>query len=165
MFQMRFLCDQMLGTLAKWLRFAGYDACYASQRMTDDEVLKKTQKESRVLLTSDKELVLRAKKRLISVVHIRSIRMEDQMCQTLRETKTNVHSDMMFTRCAECNDIVQKVDKGDIEQKVPEMVFEKHEMFLYCPTCKRIYWMGTHTEQISKKLAQIKKRCENYGLL
>jgi uncharacterized protein with PIN domain len=71
----------------------------------------------------------------------------------------------MFTRCAECNDIVQKIDKGDIKQKVPERVFEKHEMFLYCPTCKRIYWMGTHTEQITKKLAQIKKRCENYDLL
>ena len=37
---MKFLCDQMLGTLAKWLRLLGFDTFYASSDISDDELLK-----------------------------------------------------------------------------------------------------------------------------
>ena len=37
---MKFLCDQMLGTLAKWLRIYGFDTFYANSETGDDELLR-----------------------------------------------------------------------------------------------------------------------------
>ena len=52
---MRFLCDAMLGGLAKWLRAAGYDTYYASEGtdVSDRSLTQKALEERRVLLTSD----------------------------------------------------------------------------------------------------------------
>src|SRR5215204_7337525 len=51
----RFLCDAMLGRLAKWLRAAGYDAYYAREGtdVSDRTLTAKALEERRVLLTSD----------------------------------------------------------------------------------------------------------------
>ena len=52
---MKFLCDAMLGGLAKWLRAAGYDAYYAREGtdVSDRTLTAKALEEGRVLLTSD----------------------------------------------------------------------------------------------------------------
>ncbi|MCK5031894.1 MAG: hypothetical protein KAR64_10545, partial [Thermoplasmatales archaeon] len=34
---MKILCDQMLGTLAKWLRLLGFNTFYANNEMEDSE--------------------------------------------------------------------------------------------------------------------------------
>src|SRR3712207_2312024 len=51
----RFLCDAMLGGLAKWLRAAGYDTYYAREGtdVSDASLTRKALEEGRVLLTSD----------------------------------------------------------------------------------------------------------------
>jgi Mut7-C RNAse domain len=51
----RFLCDAMLGGLAKWLRAAGYDVYYAREGtdVSDRTLTAKALQEGRVLLTSD----------------------------------------------------------------------------------------------------------------
>ena len=48
---MKLLCDQMFGTLAKWLRLLGYDTFYASNTITDDELLRIAAKDHRLLIT------------------------------------------------------------------------------------------------------------------
>ena len=70
---MKFLCDQMLGTLATWLRLFGFDTFYANAEMDDDELLKIAEKENRVLITRDKELIIRAKKKNIKVIESKSL--------------------------------------------------------------------------------------------
>jgi uncharacterized protein with PIN domain len=37
---MKLLCDQMLGTLAKWLRIMGFDTFYANAETSDEDLLK-----------------------------------------------------------------------------------------------------------------------------
>ncbi|RLE67896.1 MAG: hypothetical protein DRJ45_08755, partial [Thermoprotei archaeon] len=65
---MRFLCDQMLGTLAKWLRILGYDVYFANNLEDDEDILKRAEEEERVIITRDKYLVMRAKRRRIKVI-------------------------------------------------------------------------------------------------
>ena len=36
---MKLLCDQMLGTLAKWLRIFGFDTFYANRVIADEDLL------------------------------------------------------------------------------------------------------------------------------
>ena len=57
MIKMKFLCDQMLGSLAKWLRILGFDTFYARRDLQDEDVLNIAKKENRVLITRDVELV------------------------------------------------------------------------------------------------------------
>ncbi|MDX6381183.1 MAG: uncharacterized protein QOI57_2207, partial [Rubrobacteraceae bacterium] len=53
---MKFLCDAMLGGLAKWLRAAGYDTYYARDGtdISDGSLVRMALEEGRVLLTSDR---------------------------------------------------------------------------------------------------------------
>lgn len=60
---MKFLCDKMLGTLAKWLRIYGFDTFYANSEIDDEGLMEIAKKEKRVLITRDKDLIIKAKKR------------------------------------------------------------------------------------------------------
>ena len=154
---MKFLCDQMLGSLARWLRFLGFDTLYATQDMTDEEILAIAKKEDRILITRDKELVFRSCKHLIQVIHIKTDGVEDQILQTVKESNAKIETNLMLSRCAECNSLLQKSEKSSVKDKVPRKVFERHDAFLCCPVCKRVYWMGTHTDSIMKKLIHIQE--------
>ncbi len=49
----RFLCDEMLGSLCRYLRAAGYDAVFASNGDPDRDLLRQCHDEGRQLLTQD----------------------------------------------------------------------------------------------------------------
>jgi len=55
---MKILCDQMLGTLAKWLRIMGFDTFYANAEMSDEDLLNIAKGENRTIFTRDKELII-----------------------------------------------------------------------------------------------------------
>ena len=57
---MRFLADEMMKDVAKWLRLIGYDTEFFSG--TDTDLLKEAKRSGRVLLTRDEELGKRAEK-------------------------------------------------------------------------------------------------------
>ncbi|MBP1600135.1 MAG: hypothetical protein H6Q06_286 [Acidobacteria bacterium] len=54
----RFVADVMLGRLAKWLRIAGFDVLY-SNRFADDELVRLSNGEGRILLSRDTRLLVR----------------------------------------------------------------------------------------------------------
>ena len=56
---MKCFCDHMLGTLAKWLRIYGFDTAYANSEMDDDDIIRISKKEKRILITRDKNLTNR----------------------------------------------------------------------------------------------------------
>ena len=51
---MKFLCDRMLGTLAKWLRIIGFDTSFADANIEDEKLLRLAKDEERILITRDK---------------------------------------------------------------------------------------------------------------
>src|SRR5439155_20952343 len=53
---MRFLCDEMLGRLARLLRAAGHDAALAAPGAADANLIDKARGEGRVLLARDRSL-------------------------------------------------------------------------------------------------------------
>jgi len=55
----RFLADEMLGSLARWLRIMGYDTEYA-RGMSDSDILARSRVEGRIVLTRDRQLAERA---------------------------------------------------------------------------------------------------------
>jgi hypothetical protein len=55
--ELRFLCDEMLAGLGRWLRIAGYDTAIAARGCRDRDLVEQAHAEQRILLTRDRRLV------------------------------------------------------------------------------------------------------------
>ena len=150
---MTFLCDQMLGSLAKWLRLCGFDTAFATQTTTDESLLNKAQKEQRALITRDKQLIAQAKKKLIPVIEIKTIDLDEQLTTVLKYITINPKD--ILSRCSECNTPLISVEKETIKSCVPPKIFLHKNCFWSCPTCKKTYWKGTHYDAINKKISKL----------
>ncbi len=138
----------MLGKLAKYLRFMGYDTYYPNGKMSDDEILKIAKEEGRIIITRDKELAKRSNGFLV-----KSINYEEQLKEVIK--KFNLNANNMLSRCSVCNEPLIPISKKDIRGKVPDYVYQNTDEFYICPKCHRIYWYGTHTARIEKKIKDI----------
>ena len=144
---MKFIADHMLGKLAKYLRFMGYDTFYPSGKMSDSKILEIAKREGRILLTRDKELARRGG------VYIESENYEEQLKFVI--SKFHLSAEALLSRCSVCNTPLIRVEKEKIKDKVPEYVYEHNEEFYLCPNCGRVYWYGTHTERIKREIKKI----------
>jgi len=144
---MKFIVDGMLGRLAKWLRILGYDTAF-SPNLDDNQLVRLARAEGRLLLTRDRGL---ARRRGLQCLLIESHHLEEQLDQILAELPlTGEHP---FSRCPICNTPLQKVEKPELEGRVPPHIFRTHKDFSLCPNCDKIYWPGTHWARMREKLA------------
>jgi len=156
---MKYLCDQMLGTLATWLRLIGFDTFFPNDKTSDDEILEISKKENRVLISRDKELIIRAKKRNIKNIQLETVDLDEQLEIVLKNDK--IDEKKILSRCSICNTLVKEINKVDIEDKIPEKVYLYKEKFWICPKCNKIYWKGSHYNKILKKIKDISKDISN----
>jgi uncharacterized protein len=152
---MKLLCDHMLGSLAKWLRIFGFDTVYPDATMNDDLVLQIAHQEKRLLISRDKELVIRAKKALVPVLEIHTTDLAEQLQQVLM--KIPLDEKRILTRCTLCNTPLRSIEKKGIKDLIPEKVFQTRDVFWFCPTCSKYYWMGTHYENMREKINTLVK--------
>lgn len=147
---MKFLCDQMLGTLAKWLRIYGFDTFYATNELNDLDIIKISKKENRILLTRDKKLIQIAKRENIKTIEIKTTDINEQIGIVL--TNFKVDKNKILSRCILCNTEIEDIKKEEIEGKVPDRIFEGNEKFWFCKKCNKIYWKGSHYEKMFEKI-------------
>lgn len=145
---MRFIADEMLGKLAKWLRILGYDTVYKTG-MNDNELLQQAIMENRIILTRDTLLIKRrlAKRHLL----IKDDFLPQQLKQVINEFKLDTKS-YFLTRCLVCNQSLVLVDKKEAQKQVPPYVYTTQDSFSKCPSCKRIYWRATHVTHLQQRL-------------
>jgi uncharacterized protein with PIN domain len=142
---MKLLCDHMLGSLARWLRFMGYDTAYPEVG-PDRTLIERVRSEDRILLTRDKELA----SRVTGAVRIRSDTLEEQ----IQEVATALPLRLLdpLSRCSLCNEILVRASLEDVKDLVPEGVRSRHRTFWRCPSCGRVYWRGTHWDKMVARL-------------
>ena len=150
--EMKFLVDHMLGKLAKYLRFIGYDVFYPPRNMNDDEIILIAERESRKIITRDKELARRA-----NGFYVNSDDYREQLKLVAKKFNLRMRDDIFLSRCSVCNEPLKRISKEEVRGKVPDYVYETHDEFYICPKCHRIYWYGTHTERIEREIREILK--------
>ncbi len=153
------LCDQMLGSLAKWLRLLGVDTLFIADSIEDDELVNIALGEKRILITRDKELLVRAEKKVIPTIPIQSTDLTNQI-ETVLEI-ISIDENRFFSRCTICNALVKKVDKKSVKPNIPDKVFLNKDLFWYCSSCNKYYWKGSHYDKILDTISEIIKK--KYG--
>ena len=143
----------MLGSLAKWLRIFGFDTLYPDMTTNDDEVLDVAKAEKRLLISRDKELIIRGKKIKLEVLEIQVTDLDKQLAQVL--TRISIDNTQVLTRCTLCNTQLISVEKKAIITHVPPKVFETRDQFWHCSFCNKYYWMGTHYENMIGKINEL----------
>ncbi len=138
---MKFICDSMLGRLAKYLRVLGLDAVYyrPSKKGTDFSF-----EEPYYFLTRRKKPIFR------NSIYIKSDHVQDQLREIKHIIKPYIDPSRIMTRCIICNEVLNEIEKEKVEPYVPEYVFHTQDEFRICPKCGKIYWSGSHVENMSR---------------
>lgn len=149
----RFVLDEMLGQLAKWLRLLGYDARYLKD-VEDEEVLAVADEEDRVLVSRDVELVGRARRADVEALRLRRLDPHDQLDEIVAALDLEIGGERLLSRCSVCNVVVDEVAPESVEEELPEAVRGK-ERYWRCPDCERVYWEGTHVDEIRERVEEL----------
>jgi len=146
-----FVVDRMLGGLAKWLRITGFDALY-NNKYTREQLINISRQTNRIILTRD--TWFEANKDVSSIV-LHDNYTIGQLKELFKKYNLFIDPNRFFTRCVVCNSELIKVGKNEVKDFVPSFVLSTQDTFSKCPSCKRIYWGGTHKENMLQTLKVI----------
>jgi uncharacterized protein len=147
----KFVIDVQLGNLARNLRMLGFDSKYQND-FSEDDIVNISLKEKRTILTKNRNLL---KRRVITHGYwVRNIAPINQLAEVINQFDLKEQL-KEFTRCLDCNSIIQRIDKSEIENKIPKKVKLYFEEFFICTGCGKIYWPGSHYTKMKEKINKI----------
>ncbi len=146
----------MLGNIAKKLRIMGFDTEFWLTA-NDDFLINKCMNEPKLLVTRDRGLYLKISKMgkkcllLLNNDEVRDLVFILEDCGIKYvEPVPNVN-----TRCTICNGILNKLDKTMVSNPIPEKVYKVISNIYRCSKCLKIYWDGTHVQNINLFIGNI----------
>lgn len=149
----RFACDAMLGGLARWLRAAGYDACWQAG-IDDWDLVRLAGREGRVLLSSDQGIfrigIVRDGDVPALWVPHRLLTKESQLAFVLKE----LHLEPREPRCMACGGALAAVPKEQVRDRAPPLTYAQVDRYFECQRCGKLFWEGTHWAKIAAVLEQ-----------
>ncbi len=148
-----FLCDAMLGGLARWLRAAGYDAEFACG-VEDRQLIRKALATGATVLSSDAGLFERnvIKHKTVKALFVpRDLSKSQQLAYVAEAAGLRVHPE---PRCMACGGELEDVPKESVRAEAPARAFSSCERFWRCTRCGKLLWKGTHWRRIRRTLAK-----------
>jgi len=147
----RFVADGHLGKLARHLRMAGFDTQWAND-WDDDEIVRRSLADRRTILTRDKGMLRR--REVERGYFVRNVESEAQLSEVVHGLQLESLV-APFTRCRECNVILEDVAKEAVAARLPQKVRDSYDRFRRCPGCDRVYWEGTHFARMQGVLSRL----------
>ncbi len=141
----------MLGRLARWLRAVGLDAtCDATS--PDPALVHQAAAEGRVLLTRDRRLLadLRPRRALL----IEADEPLEQLRQVVGHFALRPPTEL-FTRCLLCNATLRPATAEEEAALVPVAARDLSGPVRRCPSCGRVYWLGSHARRMRAALRRV----------
>ena len=147
----RFLCDEMLGRLCRYLRAAGYDTLLANSGNQDRDLLRQCHDEGRYFLTQDR--LVREHKAACDITLILPQVDIDQLAAVLGARFQLDWLSHAFTRYLVDNTLLLTADAA-AAAKAPADAIRPNELLNVCPSCGRVYWRGSHYKRMHARLAR-----------
>ncbi len=168
----RFVADLTVGKTAKWLRILGFDTLLV--RHPDEKFLSDCLADGRIFVTRDSKaacrrgmtntLLLDADSPISQLADILNrLGLQEHVLAAVRTTlgkgstrpRSSPASIKLLSRCIRCNEPLVVVSRSEIVDEVPDFTWSTQSRFRRCPECLRVYWEGTHKEQILGKIRKI----------
>ena len=157
---MRFLTDSMLGRLTRFLRIFGFDTIYANDLIdyfemdpvSDEKLIEYANKNERIIITKDYALYKSYKNKS---VFLRGEGIYNYLHQLNKELEVNFKFNIKKARCSVCNSPLNEVaTKSSVKDLVLKDTYDNYNEFYQCSNlqCKKIYWQGSHIEDIEERL-------------
>jgi hypothetical protein len=150
----RFLCDEMNGDVARWLRIMGFDCLYIVGHNLDNKLIELCKEEGRILITSDVELSIRASNRGVDCILTNGLDRREKLRKIITIYNLESHICHVF-RCPKCNTVLDKIDSHSVSNKIPRYVAENYSYVWLCGGCGKIYWEGSHWKNINNYLKRL----------
>lgn len=149
---MKFICDQMVSRIGKWLRAAGHDTQIVADSISDREVLEWAIVEERLLITRDRHFL--SMKNAAPLLHYLK---SNDFNSCIEELKSQIKIDWLyapFSRCMICNHLLEKITDDVQLIQIPSKIRQQKVEFWVCPRCKHFFWEGSHTQNMLRQLQQ-----------
>ena len=132
----------MLGSVARKLRFFGFDTWYIKSK-PDVEIVLLGIKHCRVVLTCDSGMYKRALKLRARAILLGELGDLENIARTFFNYGSLLSTHMhVRPRCSACNGRTVKVSRSCLEEEIRG--FAVNSQFFRCCDCDRIYWEGSH---------------------
>ncbi|MCD6279334.1 hypothetical protein J7J26_00985 [Candidatus Micrarchaeota archaeon] len=154
-----YVMDIMLKKLTRWLRILGINAVYPPSE-DDDIIIEYAMKKNGVLVTSDKEMSHKAENKGVRVIFIQSQCFDNQLIEFVEKAGVELPNEPIERYCPICNGKLIRLTDQQIltfREKIPPKVSKYNKIFWMCDSCTRIYWKGTHYDEIVSKIKEIKR--------
>jgi len=145
----RFLCDEMLQRLGRWLRAAGHDTAIAAQGEADRVLVERARAEDRWLITRDRHLA-RFRNGDGRIVLLAA----NDVPALVAELSERFRIDWLyrpFSRCLDCNTPLRPATTEQLTA-VPREALAIDPTAWYCPTCDKVLWRGSHVRRMRRTL-------------
>ena len=151
MCMLKFISDVHLGKLARKLRLLGFDT-YFESNLDDNEIIRMSLAESRIVLSRDKELINNS--RITQGYRILSSDPREQIWEVMIrfDLQNNLNP---FSRCIDCNGMIENVSKESVNEYLPPKTRQYFDEFFRCRGCGKIYWEGSHYENMKKQIQNL----------
>ena len=144
----KFIADVNVIRLGRLLILSGFDVDY-SPVYSDEKIANIASREDRIVLTRDTGLLKR--KKIVFARRIKASRPYDQLVETIDFFGLkNLIS--FFSRCTQCNARLVPTDKKEVMHLLEPKTKRYFDTFFQCPVCQRVFWKGSHYENIQKKM-------------
>jgi uncharacterized protein with PIN domain len=146
----------MLGSLARWLRFFGFDTVFLEPGPEDHVLAEQARGEGRWLLTKDRELASAGPRTML----IRTDDLEDQLIEVFGRLDLRPEATLENARCGECNGDLVGVTREEVAEVTPPHVLATAPHFRRCNGCRRVYWPGSHGDKILARMNGVAARLD-----
>ena len=152
----KFYTDSMLGKLSRFLRFLGYDTLYRTQESIED-MIEISRKEERIILSQARQVVALCRKGNVKALSMPTTNISDQLLTLKSNLDIVFNIPPLEMRCSMCNGDLNKIEKDEILDLIPEGTAKHYDLFWQCSLCNKVFWMGSHWEEIKKIIDDLNK--------
>jgi uncharacterized protein len=154
----------MLGSVARKLRFFGFDTLYIVNS-PDDEIIRIGINQDRFILTCDKDMYRRIVKAGAQGILLKGSDDLEDISQTFFSCGILLGQYIDFnSRCSMCNGLLAERTHAEIRGKINVKIISRQKQFFECKRCNKLYWEGSHyirLRDLSKRIdISIKERLE-----
>ncbi len=145
--EQRFRITPHLAFLIKWLRVLGADVTLWGKKTILDP--------QREILVQWERYPVAARQSPFQVATLSGETLPELLQSFFASTGFTPGPDTLFTRCLRCNTLLVPLTPDQAkasDPQLPNYVQRTQKRFNWCPTCRQLYWAGTHVARMIQRL-------------